>query len=409
MNQTMTERVAESITEFIHWLDRYGETSFDFQSYYAGALGRWAKAFYYRNPGYGKLAVLPMVTSEAFFPAARKIFWRRQRFPIADAHFAMGFALLYEATGIEKYYQRAVHFLDVLEKSRCPDFERFCWGYPYDWVTKKGIIKKNTPLITSSPYCFEAFQAVHRIDNNDKWLDIMHSIAEHAYVDIKDIEVSPVANSSSYTPYDEGGVINASAYRAFLLTSASDLFSEDKYWIVAEGNLNYILEAQRQDGSWFYSTDGLNDFIDHYHTCFVLKALAKITSIKNHEATERALEMGVQYYREALFNEEGLPKSFSIRPRTVLYKSELYDFAESMNLSLLLRYQNNCFNEILLRIHEDILTKWRKKDGSFRSRKLIFGWDNVPMHRWGQAQTFRSLCLFLQQESQGKNSSESRT
>ena len=38
---------------------------------------------------------------------------------------------------------------------------------------------------------------------------------------------------------------------------------------------------------------------------------------------------------------------------------------------------------------------WVKRDGSFRSRKLHLGWDNVPMHRWGQSQMFRSLAFYL--------------
>jgi hypothetical protein len=41
---------------------------------------------------------------------------------------------------------------------------------------------------------------------------------------------------------------------------------------------------------------------------------------------------------------------------------------------------------------DDLLSHWQKSDGSFRSRRLMFGWDNVPMHRWAQAQLFRSLC-----------------
>jgi len=396
------DRVAETLSCFIRWLDHYGEESFDFQSYYAGAIGRWAKSFYYGHPGYGKLAVLPMVASEAFFPAARRFFWHKQRFPIADSHFAMGFAFLFEATGEEKHYQRALHFLDILEKTRCPDFDRFCWGYPYEWVTKKGTVGKNTPLITSTPYGFEAFYSIYRIDGNKRWLEIMHSIAEHAFRDIKDTEVSPGVASSSYTPYDEGGVVNASAYRAFLLTSAADVFSDEKYWKVAEGNLNYLIESQRSDGSWFYSTDGYNDFIDHYHTCFVLKALAKIVGIRNHAPALRALEKGADYYLKDLLDSEGLPKSFSIKPRMVLYRNELYDYAESLNLCLLMRHRDTRFEKVLHGVLEDVLTRWRKKTGSFRSRKLIFGWDNVPMHRWGQAQIFRNLCLFVKQEKLGE-------
>ena len=41
----------------------------------------------------------------------------------------------------------------------------------------------------------------------------------------------------------------------------------------------------------------------------------------------------------------------------------------------------------------DVLERWQKKDGSFRARELMAGWDNVPMHRWAQSQLFRSLCF----------------
>jgi hypothetical protein len=35
--------------------------------------------------------------------------------------------------------------------------------------------------------------------------------------------------------------------------------------------------------------------------------------------------------------------------------------------------------------------------GSFRSRQLRFGWDNVPMHRWAQSQMFRSLAFYVRE------------
>ena len=45
-----------------------------------------------------------------------------------------------------------------------------------------------------------------------------------------------------------------------------------------------------------------------------------------------------------------------------------------------------------------IANDWIKPDGSFRARRLHFGWDNVPMHRWGQSQMFRSLAFYLTEE-----------
>jgi hypothetical protein len=393
----LTDRVEHVLGDFTQWLAHYGETSRDHQTFFAGPTGRAAKRLYYDNKLVGTVAVAPMIFLEAFLPSARRFFHHPIRFPIADAHYAMGFAFLYEATGDPSQLENAIHFLNELKKSRCHQFNEYCWGYPFDWVTRNGVLKKETPLITTTPYVYEAFLQVFKLDPRDEWKLILESIARHASVDIKDFKTSEKASSCSYTPYDRGGVINAAAYRAFLLTSASLLFSNENYWRIAERNLNFVLENQNPDGSWFYAVDGVRDFVDHYHTCFVIKALAKIHAVTGHAATLEALRKGVSYYLDNLFDTDGLPKPFSRAPRLTVYKRELYDCAESINLSLLLRDRFPALERTLEKVVDHILEAWVKHDGSFRSRKLHIGWDNVPMHRWGQAQMFRSLAFYLRE------------
>ena len=395
----LVARVSDILTDFVEWLDRYGENSWDFQSFFAGPVGGRAKALYYRNRFIGTAAVAPMVFCEAFLPGARRLFHHPMRFPIADAHYAMGFAFLYEATGDSSQLENAVHFLTELEKSRCGQFKEYCWGYPFNWVWRGGTIKRQTPLITTTPYVYEAFLHVYQVHPRDEWKTILESIARHAATDIKDFRTSENGSSCSYTPFDEGGVINAAAYRAFLLTSASKVLSKAEYWRIAERNLNFVLETQNSDGSWFYAVDGVRDFIDHFHTCFVMKALAKIHALTGHEGCLEALENGVAYYLTNLFDENGLPKPFSRAPRLTVYKRELYDCAECISLCLLLRDRFPVLERTLEKVVAHILKSWVKRDGSFRSRKLHLGWDNVPMHRWGQAQMFRSLAFYLSEAS----------
>ncbi|MFO1152678.1 MAG: hypothetical protein U1E42_03275 [Rhodospirillales bacterium] len=386
-----------AVGRFVGWLDRFGETSYDHQSFFAGPVGGGAKALYYRRPKLGKLAVAPMIACEAFLPQARRLFWRKERFPIADAHYAMGFAALYRLTGDKAHYDRAVHFLEVLEASRCPGYRHHGWGYPFDWVTRTGVMAAGTPLITTTPYVYEAFAAVHAIDGDPRWLAVMRSAAEHAATDIPDRELSPEAATAGYNPDDsKGGVINASAYRAFLLLSAARQFNEDKYRRLALRNLTFVLDAQQPDGSWFYAMDGVRDFVDHFHTCFVLKALAKIETMTGHEGCRQAIDAGVAYYVHHLFDERGLPKPFSRAPRLTVYRQELYDYAECINLGVLLKGRDPTLDDRLRATVDDLLGQWQKPDGSFRSRRLLYGWDNVPMHRWAQAQVFRSLCLLRQ-------------
>jgi hypothetical protein len=402
-----SDHVAKALAKFSGWLDTYGETSWDYQSFFAGPVGGRAKALYYRHKLIGTAAVAPMIFCEAFVPPARRLFHHPIRFPIADAHYAMGFAFLYEATGDFSQLENAVHFLTELKKSRCRQFKEYCWGYPFDWVWRGGTIKRQTPLITTTPYVYEAFLQVFELHPRDEWKLILESIARHAAVDIKDFRTSETASSCSYTPSDEGGVINAAAYRAFLLTSASQVFPNDDYSRVAERNLNFVLENQNQDGSWYYAVDGVRDFIDHFHTCFVMKALAKIHALTGHEGCLKALSKGVSYYLTNLFDEDGLPKPFAKAPRLTVYKRELYDCAECINLCLLLRDRFPRLQAILGTVVREILENWIKRDGSFRSRRLHLGWDNVPMHRWGQSQMFRSLAFYLR-ETREASSDENR-
>jgi hypothetical protein len=383
------------LKRFTRWLDRFGETSLDHQTFFAGPVGGSAKAYYYRHPRLGLAAVAPMIFFEAFLPFARALFFRRVRFPIADAHFAMGFAFLYEATHDPAFLGKATHFLNELQRTRCPDFNEYCWGYPFDWVTRNGTIKTDTPLITTTPYVYEAFLQIWKLDPREEWSQVLESIVRHAVTDIKDFKTSENASSCSYSPYDKGGVINAAAYRAFMLTSASQVFSRDEYRKIAERNLNFVLENQNADGSWYYATDGVRDFVDHFHTCFVMKALAKIHSLTGHEGCLAALLKGVRFYLANLFDADGLPRPFSKAPRLTVYKRELYDCAESINLCLLLRDRFPELGDKLRMVIHGILKDWIKPDGSFRARRLYLGWDNVPMHRWAQSQMFRSLAYYL--------------
>src|SRR5207245_5604529 len=114
-----------------------------------------------------------------------------------------------------------------------------------------------------------------------------------------------------------------------------------------------------------------------------MKALAKIHALTGYKPCKEALTKGVKYYLNNLFAEDGLPKPFSKAPRLTVYKRELYDCAECINLCLLLRDRFPQLQTTLETVMEGILKDWIKPDGSFRSRRLHLGCDKVPMHRSG--------------------------
>jgi hypothetical protein len=102
----------------------------------------------------------------------------------------------------------------------------------------------------------------------------------------------------------------------------------------------------------------------------------------------------VQYYTTHLFDDRGLPRPFAAAPRLTVYRQELYDYAECINLGSLLFGRYSALDARVTTAIDDLLANWLKPDGSFRSRRLMLGWDNVPMHRWAQSQAFRALAAY---------------
>ena len=69
LSTTELNRKVESVlSDFTQWLARYGETSRDHQTFFAGVIGRRAKRVYYHNQLLGTAAVAPMIFLEAFAP-----------------------------------------------------------------------------------------------------------------------------------------------------------------------------------------------------------------------------------------------------------------------------------------------------------------------------------------------------
>jgi len=60
-SNSLTDEISRVLTAFARWLNGYGESSWDYQSFYAGPMGGRAKSLYYRSRLVGTAAVAPMV------------------------------------------------------------------------------------------------------------------------------------------------------------------------------------------------------------------------------------------------------------------------------------------------------------------------------------------------------------
>jgi hypothetical protein len=343
-----------------------------------------------------------MVLIEMFCPSLRTFFVRKERFATADAQMALAFLNLYALTEDSTALSEATSLCDALIATSVPGYSGYCWGYPFDWQNSMALWRRNTPYITTVPYGFEAFLGLYQATQNSRYLDAAKSVARFVYCDLRDTLVSADATAASYSPIDSGKVVNASAYRAFVLSKAGSSLGESQYLDKAEKNLNFVLQAQRDDGSWLYALDSPQEsFIDHFHTCFVLKNLFKINQVLDRPRIQESIKAGYKYYREHLFHDNGLPKSFSLEPRRQITRLELYNVAEAITLGVLLRDDIPGAYDVALDLALRAAREFQLPDGHFITRIYRGGLRHkMPYLRWPQAQMFYALSKLLLSEKE---------
>ncbi len=385
------------VESFLIWLNKEGYYSYDQYDFWSTVYGRFAKSLFYKNHFLGVPFVIPIFLLELFFPYSRSFVINKKRFPIADSHFIMGYLNLFKMTKNNKFLDEAIKISGELLKTTIPGYSGYCWGYPFDWQTSGGLTKKGTPLITTVPYCFEAFLSLYDITKEQKYLDVAHSISQFALKDINETIISDISSACSYSPIDNSMVVNANAYRAFCLMEAYNRFGVDEFKEKAVKNINFVLENQCIDGSWLYAVDNpQNAFVDNFHTCFVLKNLYKANIHLKSNKLHDAIIKGYNFYRKNLFSNNDIPKPYALLKRIQLVQIEMYDYAEGISLGVLLKDEIPGSFELAKKLARDIHLYYQLPDGHFITRMNRGGLRNtVPYLRWPQAQMFFALTMLL--------------
>jgi len=395
---TVTQRsVTQGIERFEAWLEKNGPASFDPYDVWGTKYGVFARRVYYEK---GKVAlplIAPILALEFVCPSLRGWFVKKDRFATSDGQLTTAFLNLYRVTNDRKYLDKAIRLGEDMLQYSVPGYSGNCWGYPFNWQNNRGLWKKNTPYITCTPYAFAAYVGLYDATGEQRYLDIARSIATFVYTDLKDTPTGPDAAAASYSPMDATKVVNASAYRAWVLFEADARFNLPEYKAKAQRNLNFILQSQRADGAWLYATEGSGEgFIDNFHTAFVLKNLYKINQRLKNPAVDAAIKKGWEFYRRELFDAAGLPKSFAIEPRTQIVKLEMYNFAEAITLGSLLKdFIPDAFT-LAQNLAATLCDRYQLSQGYFVTRVFKLGLKHTfPFLRWPQAQLFYSLTNLL--------------
>ena len=317
------------------------QTSYDPYDIWNTRMGILVKKIFYQRRWLGVLPAAALTVVDFYFNNSLRLGYSKRNYPVVYAYRALIATELYRKSADSKLLDVAKKSLTWLVNNYSTGYSGYCWGANMPWVSKNGVYTENTPFITNTPYVLEALLQYARVSGDTSFNHIVPTIFEFIERDlIKQVDTKNEL-ALSYSPQTEQRiVINANSYAMYCYSLFYSLYPEKSTYISEKIKriCNFLKQQQQPDGSWLYYADNeQGNFIDCFHSCFILKNLIRVNKIIRLEGAEKMIETGYSFIKDNFFDsKKGLFRRFSKQDSISLIKFDLYDNAEMLNLAGLL-------------------------------------------------------------------------
>nr|MBA2731266.1 hypothetical protein [Acidobacteriota bacterium] len=273
--------------------------------------------------------------------------------------------------------------LDDLRGAQIEGLSGAAWGYNFDWQGRAFFAPKGTPTIVPTAFAARAFTEAARDFKDDSYLRTARSACDFILRDLPRSEEQKSEVCWSYSPVDRTRVFNASLLAAETLASVGALTGESDLCEWAVRGARYVVNRQREDGSWAYGADGYQSWADNFHTAFVLTSLARISRAcpSCHDEFAEAIMRGYQFWRASFFLSNGWPKYFHDR----LYPVDAHSAGAAVVALLELQELDNTAIDLAQKIALWAIQNLRDPRGFFYYQRRRFYTVRTPYMRWSQA------------------------
>ena len=284
-----------------------------------------------------------------------------------------------------------INNLIVRLKARIPEgFHGACWGYDFDWEARYAKIPAYQPTVVATGIITNGLFEAYQITGIEALSELVQSAAEFVVKDLNRSENDQGHPIFSYSPFDHQRVYNASLKGVRLLVQSHTLSSNVEHLRLAQSAANYVLSNQNEDGSWYYSEAKGGDWIDNYHTGYVLDCLQSLEEVDPNAERAAQIAKGLAYYRKTFIGTNGQPFFYSHEPWPVDCTGG------GQQILTLTRF--NCMEEAKLSA-EFMVKTMQKSSGGFAFRKFKSYFIRTEFMRWSNAWMFAALSYFQFKEA----------
>ncbi len=274
--------------------------------------------------------------------------------------------------------------VEELEKS-----ELFAWGYNFPWQSKAFLQPAWFPTVVCSSFVLDAFHHC-----KSKFYPVVAKNLAKFTSETLNVHEDDSGICFSYSPKDHTRVFNASLFAAKILARAIE-FDEnnaDSYRSLATRACDYVVSRQNADGSWIYGEADHWQWVDNLHTGFVLETLNSISDILDKTDYNEAIEKGLEYYKNNLFEKDWTAKYFNNSKYPLDPHSCAQGAITFMELSQFAQDNGQIVESIL---QKGIADLWDiKRQGFIFQRSSSYAKRMIHI-RWNQGWMFKAICRYL--------------
>lgn len=288
--------------------------------------------------------------------------------------------------------------LSQLLSMKLDGYSGAAWGYNFDWQSRNFFAPRGMPTVVPSAFAARALIEAAREFQDDEYLSAARSVCDFLIHDLPRTVETETEICFSYSPGSKTRIFNASLLAAEVLASVGGLTGETALRELAERATRFVVNRQRQDGSWTYGTESSQSWVDNFHTAYVLFSLRRIlVGCTSKTEFQQALERGYRYWKNSFFLAEGWPKYYHDNP----YPADAHAAASAVITFLECCDLDENSTGMAQKVASWTIENLRDGRGFFYYQRLRFFTVRKPYMRWTQAWMLYALARLLEEQNSG--------
>jgi hypothetical protein len=310
----------------------------------------------------------------------------RKPFLVPQGYNPKGLALFVSGLVFSGDYAEAKLLIDLLMKMTSPGYNNVCWGYNFDWQSRKFLTPKGTPNLVVTVFVVNALLDYYKATGDYKYFDLAISGCNF-YLENLILFENADTLCFQYMPGSKARVYNVSMLGATALARVYEINGDRSLYKKSKKAMTYAVRALQKDYAWTYAEN--RRFIDNFHTGFNLVSLSQWMEYTGDNCWDKELRCAYNYYLNTFWLDNWCPKYY----HNTIYPIDIHCSAQGIVTQLKLITYSKIGIESAEKIAEWAIDNMQDQSGYFYYQKTRFYTNRIPYMRWSQAWMFYALSM----------------